>query len=39
MLEFLFIPIPLFKELFIDSTGDVVIASNDIEIFERTLKC
>jgi hypothetical protein len=32
VLEFLLIPVPLFKELFIDSTGDVVIASNDIEI-------
>jgi hypothetical protein len=32
VLEIELIPIPLFKELFIDSTGDVVIASNYIEI-------
>jgi hypothetical protein len=30
------IPIPFFKAQFIDSTGEVVIASNDIEIFDRT---
>ncbi len=34
--EFLLTPIPLFKQLFIDSTGDVVIASNDIDIVEWT---
>ncbi len=33
--EFKLIPIPSLKELFIDMTGEVVIASNDIEIFER----
>ncbi len=33
--EFELIPILFFKELFIDLAGEVVIASNDIEIFER----
>jgi hypothetical protein len=33
VLAFLLIPIPLFKELFMDSTGDVVIALNDIDIW------
>jgi hypothetical protein len=36
VLEFLLIPVPLFKQLFMDSTGDVVIALNDIENFEWT---
>jgi hypothetical protein len=36
--EFELIPIPFFKALFIDATGEVVIASNDIEIFERMKK-
>jgi hypothetical protein len=35
-MEFILIPFPLSKELFMDSTGDVVIASNDIETFEWT---
>jgi hypothetical protein len=33
--EFELIPIPFFEALFIDSTGEVVIASNEIEIFDR----
>ena len=34
VLEFDLTPIPFLMELFIDSTGEVVIASNDIDIFE-----
>ncbi len=33
--EFELIPIPFFKAQFIDLTGEVVIASNDIGIFEH----
>ncbi len=38
VLEFLLIPVPLFTELFIDSTGDVVIASNNWK-FWSDVKC
>jgi hypothetical protein len=36
VLEFELTPIPFLMELFIDSTGDVVIASNDMEVVFRT---
>ncbi len=36
VLEFALTPIPFLMELFIDSTGDVVIASNDMEMVFRT---
>ena len=36
VLEFKLTPTPLFMELFIDSTGDVVIASNDMEMVFQT---
>jgi hypothetical protein len=32
VLEFELTPIPFLMELFIDSTGDVVMASNDMEM-------
>ncbi len=36
VLEFELTPIPFLMELFIDSTGDVVIASNDMEmVFQK----
>ncbi len=37
VLEFEITPIPFLMELFIDSTGDVDIASNDMEMVFRTL--
>ncbi len=36
VLEFELTPIPFLTELFIDLTGDVVIASNDIEMVFQT---
>ncbi len=36
VLELKLTPIPFLMELFIDSTGDVVIASNDMEMVFRT---
>ncbi len=36
VLEFKSTPIPFLMELFIDSTGDVVIASIDMEMVFRT---
>ncbi len=36
VLEFELTPIPFLMELFIDSTGDVVITSNDMEMVFQT---